>query len=162
MMFHCFPGGGDFGASCRAVCERAGIRPVEDPSEAAFAIAPLLTRKLSRFEWSAPTLGTLIFHPSILPARRGPDAIRWALAEGDPVSGVTWFWADEGLDTGPICEQEPVVLKAGEKPGHAYRDRFAPAGIRALERAVTSILAGDPRRVAQDPALATYQSFRGA
>jgi methionyl-tRNA formyltransferase len=118
-----------------------------------------LTRKLALEELRMPRLGVLVFHPSILPYRRGPDAIRWATQSGDRVSGVTWFWADEGLDTGPICEQEPVVLAPGESPGRAYHTRFQPAGLTALARALDGILAGRPRRIPQEEPLASYESF---
>ena len=107
----------------------------------------------------APLQGTLIFHPSILPYHRGPDAIRWAVLSGERVSGVTWFWCDDGLDTGPICEQEPVLLMPGESPGRAYHTRFVPAGVRAFKRAVDGCLNGYPRRVKQEAGLGTYESF---
>jgi methionyl-tRNA formyltransferase len=157
--FFCYDGAGEFGQQCVDVCEATGCVRVPSPQGATFAIAPRLMRKLTEAEWSEPELGTLIFHPSILPCHRGPDAIRWAIAEGDRVSGVTWFWCNDGLDTGPICEQEPVVLRSGESPGRAYHTRFVPAGIRALGRAVAGIAADAVRRVPQDPDLATYESF---
>jgi hypothetical protein len=157
--FFCYDGSGEFGQKCVDVCEATGCVRVETPRGATFAIAPKLTRKLVNGEWTGPELGTLIFHPSILPYHRGPDAIRWAVADGDRVSGVTWFWCDDGLDTGPICEQEPVVLKLGESPGRAYHTRFVPAGIRSLERAVAGIVAGHVRRVLQEHELASYESF---
>lgn len=151
-------GGEKFGEMCIDVCEATGFARTSVPMEATFAIAPLLKRKLKPSEIIEPALGTLIFHPSILPYHRGPDAIRWAVAMGERVSGVTWFWADAGLDTGPICEQEPVVLAVGESAGRAYHTRFVPAGVRALRRAVEGIAADRPRRVAQESALSTYES----
>lgn len=157
--FYLHDGAGEFGARCVDVCERLGFARATCPMEATFAAAPRLTRFLPRHEWSAPELGTLIFHPSVLPYHRGPDAIRWAVALGERVSGVTWFWADDGLDTGPICDQEPVLLAPGESPGRAYHTRFIPAGLRAFERAAAAILDGRPRRDPQDPALASYEGF---
>jgi methionyl-tRNA formyltransferase len=159
MRFYLHDGGGAFGEQCAAICEAAGFVRTADPTEACFGLAPLLKRVLSHYEWSAPTLGTLIFHPSILPYHRGPDAIRWAYQLGEHVSGVTWFWCDFGLDAGPVCEQEPVVMKIGESPGRAYHTRFVPAGLRALERAVAGIRAGNPRSVPQDLSLGSYESF---
>ena len=151
--------GGEFAPRCEDVCLRAGFERSFECKDALFAVAPLLTKKLSREEWSAPALGTLIFHPSLLPFRRGPDAIRWAVNSGDALSGVTWFWADEGLDTGPVCEQELVRLVPGESPGRAYHTRYIPAGLRALERAVAGIRAGTIRRVPQHEAAASYETF---
>jgi methionyl-tRNA formyltransferase len=155
--FFCYDGGEEFGKKCMDVCEATGFERVPMPQGATFAIAPRLTKKLGKAEWSAPELGTLIFHPSILPYHRGPDAIRWTVANSERVSGVTWFWCDDGLDTGPICEQEPVLLKPGESPGRAYHTRFVPAGLRALDRAVVFISAIGPRRIPQDEELASYE-----
>lgn len=157
--FFVYDGAADFGQKCIDVCEATGLQRVPTPRGATLAIAPKLTRKLAEGEWSEPDLGTLIFHPSILPYHRGPDAIRWAVSLNERVSGVTWFWCDGGLDTGPVCEQEAVLLRPGESPGRAYHTRFVPAGVRALSRAVAAIAAGSARRVHQDETLASYESF---
>ena len=141
MKFYCFAGGDEFGAACCAVCVAAGFDMVDRPIDADFAIAPLLRRKLRREEYAAPRLGTLIFHPSPLPYRRGPDAIRQTVAAGERVSAATWFWCEDGLDTGAICEQELVLLHPDESAGRAYHTRFVPAGLRALRRAVDGVAA---------------------
>lgn len=159
MRFYLYDGGADFGDACRAACVARGLVEVPEPGEADVALAPLLRRRIGPEERDAPRLGTLIFHPSALPYHRGPDAIRWASQLGERVSAATWFWADAGLDTGPICEQELVVLLVGEPPRVAYRERYQPAGLRALARALDGIVAGEPRRVPQEAALASYESF---
>ncbi len=80
--------------ACIAACERAGLTRCFDSNWAAFAFAPLLRRKLSPAQFNAPEHGTLIFHPSALPYRRGPDAIRQTLAAGERVCGETSVFAD--------------------------------------------------------------------
>lgn len=151
-----YEGGDQFGYDCLAVCREFGYEPCGDPHFAHFALAPRLTRILKRKDWSAPMLGTLIFHPSILPYRRGADAIRHTIAARERVSGVTWFWCDDGIDTGPICEQEPVLLKPGESAGRAYHSRFVPAGLRSLRRAIGAIHRDEVQRRDQDESLATF------
>jgi methionyl-tRNA formyltransferase len=153
-----YPGAPDnFELACGLVADEFGFRLAAAPSEADVAIAPLLTRKLRKSERDAPLYGTLIFHPSILPYHRGPDAIKWAYRLKERVTGVTWFWAAAGYDTGDICEQEPVLLNLNERPGVAYKARFLPAGIRALRRALQGVAAGKPRRIAQIEADSTYE-----
>ena len=145
-----------FRAACETIAHEAGFTPADRPDDADVAIAPMLTRRLARAEYDAPRCGTLVFHPSALPYRRGPDAIRHAVAAGERVSASTWFWCSDGLDEGDVCEQEVVVLRPGESAGRAYHTRFVPAGLRALRRALDGVRAGTPRRAPQDPSLATY------
>lgn len=151
-----YPGGGEFGEACAGVAWSLGLEPASSPAGSTVAVAPLLTRILRADDLAGPVVGTLIFHPSALPYRRGRDAVRWAVASGERVSAATWFWADLGVDTGRICEQEVVVLLPGESPGRAYHTRFVPAGLRALARALAGVVAGAPRFVEQDAELATY------
>ncbi len=148
-----------FEAACRERVARLGLALAASPAEALVAVAPLLTRKLAPSEWSAPAEGTLVFHPSALPRHRGPDAIRHTFAAREAVSAATWFWCDDGLDTGPVCEQEVVLLDLAERARDAYATRFVPAALRALERALSGVVRGAPRRVPQDPRLATYESY---
>jgi len=48
-------------------------------------------------------------HPSLLPKYSGLEAIERAFASGDPETGVTIHYIDEGVDTGPIIKQCKVV-----------------------------------------------------
>lgn len=149
-----------FAQSCADMLRELGIQRANLPGEAELAIAPHLTRFLPPDVRDAPRLGTLIFHPSALPLRRGPDAVRWAVMRGDAVSAATWFKADDGLDTGPICASEAVVLNPGESPGRTYHTRFVPAALRGLRFTLLHVLQYDelPLRE-QDQELATYQSW---
>lgn len=129
--------------------------------EADLVIAPLLRRKLSTAEIERPRTGVLIFHPSLLPRHRGPDAVRHQVLGGDPFGGVTWFWASEGYDAGDICEQELVPIPPGKRPREVYEEVMIPAGLRCLNRIAEQLEAGYIRRVAQLEAAATYESFWG-
>lgn len=52
-------------------------------------------------------------HPSLLPAFPGKDAIGQAFNAGVKISGVTVHFVDEGMDTGPIIDQECVRIEPG-------------------------------------------------
>lgn len=147
--------------ACIDVIRTLGHTVVDEIVGSDLAIAPLLKRRLPRDEYLAPRLGTLVFHPSALPYRRGPDAIRHAINAGERVSAVTWFWCSDGWDTGDICDQAVVVLHPGESPGRAYHTRFVPAGLRSLTRLLIDIEAGRVRREPQDESLATYDRAIG-
>lgn len=96
------------------------------------AIAPLLIEKVSNEELAEPNLGTLIFHPSPLPYGRGASSIRWAYRRQEPITAATWFWADSGLDTGDICEQEIVKIDYNLRPREFYEQEIIPAMQRTL------------------------------
>lgn len=49
-------------------------------------------------------------HPSLLPAFQGAHAVPDTLAYGVKVSGVSVFFVDEGVDTGPIIAQTSVPV----------------------------------------------------
>jgi len=122
------------------------------------AIAPLLTRIIPAGELNKPIHGTLIFHPSPLPYGRGASAIKWAYRRGEPVTAATWFWADAGIDTGDICEQEIVRIDHTLRPREFYERDVIPAMTRTLTRALNDIARGRIRRVPQLERHATYDS----
>jgi len=124
---------------------------------ASIAIAPMLTRVLTAEEINAPPFGTLIFHPSLLPRHRGIDAIKWTFRMGETYTGVTWFWPDEGIDTGDICEQDVIAIVPGERPRDFYIRAIIPAGVRTLSRALEGVANGQPRRVPQQLENGSYE-----
>lgn len=137
--------------------ERLGSVLVPATNEADVAMAPLLRRKISNKEINAPRLGTLIFHPSLLPVHRGRDAIRWAFFEKEKYSGATWFWADDGYDTGDICEQEVLLIRNGETPRQFYERAVIPSALRMLRFIVADLDAGIVRKRPQIEENATYE-----
>ncbi|MBO8157510.1 MAG: phosphoribosylglycinamide formyltransferase [Bacillaceae bacterium] len=50
-------------------------------------------------------------HPSLLPAFPGKDAIGQAFDKKVKITGVTIHYVDEGMDTGPIIDQEAVRVE---------------------------------------------------
>ena len=120
------------------------------------AIAPMLTEKISDDELREPRHGTLIFHPSPLPYGRGASSIRWAFRRGEPITAATWFWADSGLDTGDICEQEIVRINLDMRPRDFYEQDIIPAMTRTLERCLNNLKMGIKRRIPQVEKYATF------
>src|ERR671924_155459 len=57
---------------------------------------------------SAPRLGCLNIHASLLPRWRGAAPIQRALMAGDTETGITIMQMDEGLDTGAMLRAERV------------------------------------------------------
>jgi methionyl-tRNA formyltransferase len=123
------------------------------------AVAPLLMERLSKEELFRPVYGTLIFHPSPLPYGRGASAIRWAYRRREPITAATWFWANEQLDAGDICEQEIVKINYNLPPRTFYEQDILPAMVRTLERAIKAIATGHQRKIPQIEQYATYDGI---
>lgn len=54
------------------------------------------------------------------------------LINGDKISGFTIFWADDGLDTGPILLQKKVEVDINDTVDSLYTRFMMPEGIRAM------------------------------
>ena len=57
-----------------------------------------------------PTHGSIQYHPSLLPAYRGPSAINWPIIKGEKETGLSIFWPDNGLDTGDVLLQKKTPI----------------------------------------------------
>jgi methionyl-tRNA formyltransferase len=107
----------------------------------------------------APKLGTIQYHPSLLPLHRGPSSINWPIAMGKTETGLTIFWPDEGLDEGPVLLQKKVTIGPDETLGDVYFKKLFPLGVEAMVEAVDLVRAGKAPRVPQDHSKKTYESW---
>lgn len=90
----------------------------------------------------APRLGTFQYHPSLLPAHRGPSSINWPIAMGKTRTGLTIFWPNEGLDEGPVLLQKSVEIGADETLGDVYFKKLFPMGVDAMMESLDLVKAG--------------------
>lgn len=84
-----------------------------------------------------------------------------AYKRNEAVTAATWFWADEGLDTGNICEQEIVKIDHTIKPRQFYERDIIPALCRTLERCLSSLRMGLKREIKQQGKYATFDRKEG-
>ena len=120
------------------------------------AILAFVSFIVPRQVFSVPRLGSICFHPSLLPKYRGASAINWALINGETVTGLSLFWVDPGIDTGPVLLQKKVKVEPDDTTGSLYFNKIFPLGIEAIGEAVDLINAGNPPRIVQDESQATY------
>jgi len=106
-----------------------------------------------------PGIGTIQYHPSLLPKHRGGSAINWAIINGETKTGITIFWPDRGVDTGPILLQKEVQISPDDTVGSLYFERLFPLGIEALVEAIELIKKGMAPRIPQDESQATYEGL---
>jgi len=105
----------------------------------------------------APAHGTIQYHPSLLPRHRGISSINWAIIQGDSRTGITIFWVDKGIDTGPILLQRETPIGPDDTVGSLYFNVLFPLGVDAMVEAVRLVASGEAPRQAQDERLATYE-----
>lgn len=104
-----------------------------------------------------PALGTIQFHPSLLPRHRGASAINWAILQGDTETGVTIFWPDGGLDTGPILMTKSVAIDPTDTVGTLYFNKLYTLGVEAMLESVALVEQGTAPKTPQDESAATYE-----
>jgi methionyl-tRNA formyltransferase len=104
-----------------------------------------------------PRLGTIQYHPSLLPRHRGRSAINWAIINGDTVTGITILWPDAGIDTGPILLQKEADISPGDTVGSLYYNKLFPLGVEAIIESIDLIHKGEAPRIPQDESQATYE-----
>jgi len=120
------------------------------------AVLAFVTQIVPPRVFSVPRLGSICFHPSLLPKYRGASAINWALIKGESVTGLSLFWVDKGIDTGPILLQKEVKVDPDDTTGSLYFNKIFPLGIEAIGEAIDLINAGNPPRIVQDGSQANY------
>jgi methionyl-tRNA formyltransferase len=106
---------------------------------------------------TVPTHGSIQYHPSLLPAHRGASSINWPIILGEAETGLSIFWPDNGLDTGPVLLQKRTPISATDTLGSVYFDRLFPMGVEAMLEAVDLVKAGTAPRHPQDETQATYE-----
>ena len=78
---------------------------------------------------------------------------------GETRTGLTIFWPDQGLDTGPILLQREVEIRDGDTLGSLYFDQLYPLGVKALIEGVDLVRGGKAPKIVQDESQATYEGW---
>jgi methionyl-tRNA formyltransferase len=93
-------------------------------------------------------LGFMNVHFSLLPKYRGAAPVQWALVRGEKTTGVTLFWLDAGMDTGPVQAMRETAVGPDEDAG-ALLARLTTLGVEMLEAELPALAAGKVERRAQ-------------
>ena len=106
-----------------------------------------------------PRLGTIQYHPSLLPKYRGPSSINWPIIRGDSKTGLTIFRPNEGLDEGPVILQKTCDIGPDETIGEVYFNKLSPMGVKAMLEAADLVFAGKHTETVQDESQASYEGW---
>ena len=130
-------------------------------ADADLAILAYVTQIVPEPLLQLPRRTAICFHPSLLPRYRGGSAIPWQLIRGETRSGVTVFWPDAGIDTGPILLQREAPAGPDDTAGTLYFKTLFPLGVQTVLDSVQLIAEGRAPREPQDERLATYDPLLG-
>jgi formyltetrahydrofolate dehydrogenase len=108
---------------------------------------------------TSPKHQSIIYHPSLLPRHRGASAINWTLMQGDKKSGYSVFWADDGLDTGPLLLSREVEVAINDTVNGLYKRFLFPQGVIGIADAVVLIRDGKAPRIPQTSDGASYEEL---
>uniref|UniRef100_A0A674D4F6 10-formyltetrahydrofolate dehydrogenase n=1 Tax=Salmo trutta TaxID=8032 RepID=A0A674D4F6_SALTR len=82
------------------------------------------------------------------------------LIHGDKKGGFTVFWADDGLDTGPILLQRECDVEPDDTVNTIYKRFLFPEGVKGTVDAVRLIAAGNAPKIVQPEEGATYEGIQ--
>ncbi len=111
-------------------------------------------RIIPKWMLDLPRFGNLNLHGSLLPKYRGAAPIQWAVANGEPTTGVTTMRLDEGLDTGDILMQREMAIAPDQTAQDLY-PLLAEMGAALMVETLEGLGSGSITPQKQDDSLAT-------
>ncbi|PKK38137.1 methionyl-tRNA formyltransferase [Siphonobacter sp. SORGH_AS_0500] len=105
-------------------------------------------RMLPEVVWNMPRLGTFNLHASLLPQYRGAAPINWAIMNGETETGVTTFFLQHEIDTGPLIFQEKEPISYNDTVGEVY-ERLMNLGGTLVLKTVRAIESGEYPQIPQ-------------
>ena len=108
-----------------------------------------------------PKYGTIQYHPSILPMHKGPSSINWPIYSGETKTGITIFWPDDGLDTGPVLLQKYCDIDSDDTLGSLYFNKLFPLGLEAIAESIELVEMGISPKLYQKRNYGSYESWFG-
>lgn len=101
--------------------------------------------------------GCLNLHTALLPKYRGLMPSFWVLKNNEPHTGVSVFFVDEGIDSGPILVQKKVEI--GNRTQEELIQHTKKLGMDAIIESIEKILEGGYKLISNPDDESTYFSF---
>jgi methionyl-tRNA formyltransferase len=140
-----------------SIPRRTSIEPANVPAGTDVILAAHCHIFLSADVRNASRLGTLGYHPSLLPLHRGRDAIRWVIHMRERVTGGTVYWMTDEVDAGDVAAQATVHVRAEDTPAELWRRELMPLGLRLFARVLGDLQEGRVIRRPQSECHATWE-----
>ena len=94
-------------------------------------------------------LGVLGYHPAALPANRGRHPLIWAIILGLNKTASTFFFMDDGADSGDIVSQYPIKISENDNAGTLYK-RITEIALEQIDEFLPTLQSGDCNKIKQD------------
>lgn len=157
-----------FSPSCAEICESTVLpieyveswndRLTEDLERLSFdfLICAWFHLKIPKNAIAIPLIGAVNFHPSLLPAYRGPNPVEWALVNGEIKTGLTAHLLTEEFDKGPVIAKEEIEILSSED-SESLSIRLAGLSTALFDEVINSLDdKNNIRSKVQDESKATY------
>ena len=108
----------------------------------------------------AASLGVIGYHPAALPKNRGRHPLIWALVLGLEKTASTFFFMDEGTDSGDILSQEEITISADDDAKTLYV-KMVETAIQQMQSMIPALENGNYNRIPQDHSFANTWRKRG-
>lgn len=102
-----------------------------------------------------PKIGVIGYHPAALPQNRGRHPIIWSLALGLQQTASTFFFMDEGADSGDIVSQRFVTIKKNDDASTLY-EKLTHTALEQITEFTTELATGTVKKYPQNHAQANY------
>ena len=106
-------------------------------------------RMMPEVIWSAPRIGTINLHGSLLPNYRGAAPINWAIINGEKETGATTFFINHEIDRGDLLFQKTCKIEDSDDFGTLY-SKLKEIGADLLNETLASIEAGKYQSTKQE------------
>ena len=104
---------------------------------------------------SLPKKGIVGVHPALLPKNRGRHPLIWSLVLGLRESGLTFFFMDEGTDSGPILSQERFIIQEEDTANDLYK-KIKGLATKQIAEFLPNLIVDNYQAITQDSEQASY------
>jgi methionyl-tRNA formyltransferase len=101
--------------------------------------------------------GCINLHTAMLPKYRGLMPTFWVLKNDEKETGVSVFFIDEGIDSGPVIIQQKVKIQ--HQTQKQLIKQTKRTGMELIAKAITLIQHGDVELIPNNTDESTYYSF---
>ena len=101
--------------------------------------------------------GCINLHTALLPKYRGLMPSFWVMKNNEQKTGVSVFYVDEGIDSGPIIVQTEVEI--GNRTQEELINHTKKLGMEAIAKSIDLIQKNEVKLIENDPSKKTYFTF---